>query len=167
MASMYFILSWTPKLLMHAGLSQQQGISGGMLLHLGGMTGQLALGFMSARFKLQKLTATYMLLSAICISAFGLYSDNLTLAMYAAALVGFFIMGSITALYVLSPKLYPPEIRTTGMGWAIGIGRIGAIISPFMTGVLLDLGWTTSSLFYVFAAPMIIAMLAIIYLYTD
>jgi benzoate transport len=167
MASLYFVLSWTPKLLVHAGLSAQQGISGGMILHLGGITGQLALGFLSVRFGLQKLMTIYMFLSALFISIFAVYSNDLTIAMYAASLVGFFLMGSITGLYMLSPKLYPPEIRTTGMGWAIGIGRIGAIISPFIAGVLLDLNWGTSSLFFVFAIPMIIGMLAIIFIYTE
>jgi MFS transporter, AAHS family, vanillate permease len=167
MASLYFVLSWTPKLLVHAGLSTQQGISGGMILHLGGITGQLVLGFISARLNLQKLTGTYMILAAIFISVFAVYSNDLTLAMYAAAFVGFFLMGSITGLYALSPKLYPTDIRTTGMGWAIGIGRIGAIISPFMAGILLDQAWTTSSLFFVFATPMVIAMLAILFIHPD
>ena len=167
MASLYFILSWTPKLLVHAGLSAQQGISGGMILHLGGMIGQLALGFMSARFGLQKLMTCYMFLAAVFISVFSVYSNNLTIAMYTASLVGFFVMGSITGLYVLSPKLYPPEIRTTGMGWAIGVGRIGAILSPFIAGVLLDLNWGTTSLFFVFAIPMFIAMLAVVFIYTE
>ncbi len=167
MASLYFVLSWTPRLLVHAGLSAQQGISGGMILHLGGISGQLVLGFISARFHLHKLIGSYMLLAAVFVSVFAVYSDDLMPAMYAAAFVGFFLMGSITGLYALSPRLYPPSIRTTGMGWAIGIGRTGAIISPFITGVLLDLGWTTSSLFFVFSVPMIIAMLAIVLIRTD
>lgn len=167
MASLYFVLSWTPKLLVHAGLSAQQGISGGMILHLGGITGQLVLGFLSVRFGLQRLMTIYMFLAAVFISIFAVFSNDLTIAMYTASLVGFFLMGSITGLYMLSPKLYPPEIRTTGMGWAIGIGRIGAIISPFIAGVLLDLNWGTTSLFFVFAIPMIIGMLAIIFIYTD
>lgn len=167
MAGVYFVLSWMPKLLIHAGLSENQGISGSMILHIGGMTGQLVLGFISARFNLKKLTGAYMLLAAVFMSLFAVYSNDLNFAMYLGAFVGFFLLGSITGLYILSPALYPAEIRTTAMGWAIGIGRIGAILSPFITGVLLDLGWGTSSLFFVFAIPMIIAMFAMLLIRTD
>lgn len=167
MAGVYFVLSWTPNLLMLAGLSEEQGISGGLILHIGGITGQLALGFLSVKFNLKKLTGTYMFLSAVVMCLFAFFSNDLDLAMYLAAFVGFFLLGSITGLYILSPALYPAEIRTTAMGWAIGIGRIGAILSPFITGVLLDLGWGTSSLFFVFAIPMMIAMFAMLLIRTD
>jgi MFS transporter, AAHS family, vanillate permease len=167
MASLYFVMSWTPKLLEHAGLTAQQGISGGMILHGGGITGQLMLGFISAKLNLKKLITAYMLFATVFITLFAVYTNQLSIALYMVFFVGFFLMGSITSLYMLSPKLYPPEIRTTGMGWAIGIGRIGAIISPFLAGVLLDLNWTTSSMFFVFALPALIAMFAIVFIHTE
>ena len=52
-------------------------------------------------------------------------------------------------------------IRTTGMGWAIGIGRLGAILAPLTAGLLVDAGWETAHLYYVFAVPFIGALLAL------
>ncbi|NKB38603.1 MAG: MFS transporter [Gammaproteobacteria bacterium] len=167
MASLYFVLSWTPKLLVLAGQSENQGISGGMLLQLGGIAGQFVLGFTSVRFGLKKLAGYYMFLSALLMTLFALYSGDLQLATIIGFSVGFFLFGAITCFYILGPALYPPEIRTTGMGWAIGVGRIGAILSPATTGVLLDMGWQSSSLYYVFAVPMLIAMLAILLIKTS
>ncbi len=166
MASLYFVLSWTPKLLVLAGQSENQGISGGMLLQLGGIAGQFVLGFVSVHFALKKLAGWYMFLSALLMVLFALYAGNLQLATVIGLSVGFFLFGAIACLYILGPALYPTEIRTTGMGWAIGVGRIGAILSPATTGVLLDMGWQSASLYYVFAVPMLIAMLAILLIKT-
>ena len=161
MASLYFVLSWTPKLLVTAGLSETQGISGGMLLQLGGIAGQFVLGFISIKFALQKLSIVYMLASALFMCLFALHAEQLSIALFTGFSVGFFLFGAITCLYILGPSLYPAEIRTTGMGWAIGVGRIGAILSPAITGVLLDLQWGTPALYYAFAIPMIVAVLTL------
>jgi benzoate transport len=167
MASMYFVLSWTPKLLMDAGSSTKQGISGGMILHLGGIIGQLAFGFLSAKFALKRLIIIYMFVAAVCMILFGMYSHESIIAMYIAVGVGFFLMGAITGFYTLCPALYPADIRATAMGWAIGIGRIGAIFSPFVAGVLLDLEWTSSSLFIVFSIPMLVGLIFVMSIRTD
>ena len=102
------------------------------------------------------------LLSGIC-----MFFNDLNFLMYLGFSVGFFLFGSITSLYILVPSLYPAEIRTTGMGAGIGVGRIGAILSPTITGVLLDMGLQTSSLFVIFSLPMLIAMVAILFIRTD
>lgn len=67
----------------------------------------------------------------------------------------------MAGLYGLVPATYPAQVRATGMGWAIGIGRIGAIVAPTMAGLLLDGGWQPASLYYVFALPLVVAALAV------
>lgn len=90
MASLYFVLSWTPKLLEIAGLSKGQGISGGMILHIGGISGQLFLGYIAGRFKLRKVMVVYMFLATVFTCVFGFFSDNLSVSMYLAGVSGFF-----------------------------------------------------------------------------
>lgn len=131
MFSVYFSLSWTPKLLVQAGLSAQQGVTGGVLLN------------------------------ALFTALFGLASASLGWAFAAAVGVGVFLFASMAGLYGLVPATYPAQVRATGMGWAIGIGRIGAIVAPTMAGLLLDGGWQPASLYYVFALPLIAAGLAV------
>lgn len=164
MSGVYFVFSWTPKLLIHAGLSENEGISGGMILQIGGIIGQALFGFLCITLRAKLLSVVYMFFSAVLMCIFAFYSSNLTVAMYLGAGVGFFLFGSINGLYVLSPSLYPAQIRTTGIGWGIGVGRFGAIIAPFLTGVLLDMGWETSRLYLVFAVPMLVAMAAILFI---
>jgi MFS family permease len=64
----------------------------------------------------------------------------------------------MAGLYAFAPIVYPARIRTTGMGWAIGIGRFGAILAPLTVGVLLDRGWSPPSRYYAFALPLLVAI---------
>jgi benzoate transport len=158
MFTFYFVLSWTPKLLVAAGLSAQQGVTGGVLLNLGGIIGGGLFGYISSRVNLRKLAAAYFIMGALTLVLFGLVASNLTMAFAIALLMGACITGCMAGLYALAPTLYPAAVRTTGMGWAIGIGRIGAILAPTIVGFLIDGGWKTSDLYYAFAIPLVIAM---------
>jgi MFS family permease len=68
----------------------------------------------------------------------------------------------MAGLYAFAPATYPATVRTTGLGWAIGMGRIGAIVAPLMAGVLLDGGWQPPNLYYAFALPLVAAFLAVL-----
>jgi MFS transporter, AAHS family, 4-hydroxybenzoate transporter len=59
-------------------------------------------------------------------------------------------------LYSLAAKLYPTQIRATGIGGAVGVGRIGAIIGPLLGGILIGIGLTMSSNFIIFAVPTLL-----------
>ena len=163
MSGVYFVLSWTPKLLTLAGLSETEGISGGLILQVGGILGQVIFGLLCFKILSKWLSVFFMFFSAFFMCLFAWFASDLAMAIYLGAFVGFFLFGSINGLYVLSPALYPAEIRTTGIGWGIGVGRIGAIIAPFVTGALLDLGWESSRLYIVFAVPLLLAMSAVLY----
>ena len=71
--------------------------------------------------------------------------------------VGFFIVGSQTANNAVVALAYPTAIRSTGVSWAIGIGRIGAIVGPLLGGLLLSLHWQSTTLFIVGAIPALAA----------
>ena len=68
----------------------------------------------------------------------------------------------MAGFYALTPALYGPQLRTTGMGWGIGIGRIGAILAPMATGLLVDRGWHAVELYWLFALTFMIAALALV-----
>ncbi len=160
MFSFYFVLSWTPKLLVEAGLSTEQGISGSVILSFGGIIGSLLLGYIAARIGLQRLVGTYMVATSLLMVLFGMFSGQLLTAFSIAIVLGFFLYGSMVGLYAMTPSLYATELRTTGMGWAIGIGRFGAVIAPFAAGLMLQEGVSTTFMFTFFAVPMVLAMLA-------
>jgi benzoate transport len=161
MFSFYFVTSWTPKLLVSAGLSSRQGITGGVLLNLGGIAGGFLFAYLAPRFALRPLASAYLLLTAACVSVFGACAADLGAAFPAAIAIGLFLFGSMVGLYAVTPLLYPAAIRATGMGWAIGVGRLGAILAPLTAGLLLDRGWVTAHLYYFFALPLILAVVAV------
>jgi benzoate transport len=162
MLCFYFVVSWTPKLLVAAGLSSTQGISGGVVLSLGGIVGGVALGIASSRFRLGRVIASFMLLTSVAMALFGVLASGLASALPLAFTVGFFIYGAMMGLYALTPQLHPPLLRATGMGFAIGMGRVGGILSPIIAGFLLDASWRAEQVFLAFATPMLVAVLAVL-----
>ncbi len=156
----YFFMSWTPKLLIDAGLSEEVGLSGGIILNAGAIVGGIVLGLLASRIRLNWLQSGYALLGGGLLIAFGLYSGVLSAALILAFLVGFFGTGCIMGAYAAVPQLYPTEVRTTGTGMAIGLGRWGGVASPTVAGLLLDAGWNSAELYFVFSVPLFLAGIA-------
>ncbi|MGS2644490.1 MFS transporter [Streptosporangium sp. LJ11] len=161
MFGFYFVTSWTPKLLVEAGMSATQGITGGLLLNLGGIFGTTLLGLLAARFALRRVLLGYALataaLLAVFVPAISVYALVLTLGV----LIGLFINGCVAGLYALTPSIYPPQVRATGVGWGIGVGRIGAIVSPLVAGWLLDAGWGAGQLYLLVAVVLAVGGLVV------
>lgn len=160
----YFFVLWTPKLLINAGLSEKEGLSGGVIIHAGAILGGVALGFMASRIRLNWLQAGYALLGGVFLIAFGAYAGELYAAIALAFLVGMFGTGCIMGAYAAVPQLYPTEIRTTGTGVAIGLGRVGGVLAPVLAGVLLDWNWQGPDLFLIFSVPLFAAAAAALFL---
>ena len=162
MCGWYFVVNWTPKILIDAGLSMDGGLSGGLLLSLGGVIGGIALGFLAGRIKVNRLAATFMALSVVGMTVFGMLSTNLALMLGVTFLIGFFLAGSMIGLYAIIPDVYPTRVRSTGTGWAIGVGRLGAVVGPFLAGVLISAGWDRSAYYFVLALPLVLAMMLVL-----
>ena len=82
--------------------------------------------------------------------------------MVTALLIGIISNAAMAGLYAVGPPLYPTAIRATGMGWALGIGRFGSIISPLVGGALLDHGWRPAGLYTLVGVPFAVAAVAIL-----
>jgi MFS transporter, AAHS family, vanillate permease len=160
MVSFYFVLSWTPKLLVDAGLRPEEGISGGVLLNVGGIAGALVLGLLAARVGPFRIVASTMVAGALTIVAFARFGTMLVPALVLALVVGYFLFGSMVGLYAIMPSVYPAEVRNTGSGLSIGVGRIGAAVAPYGAGLLLQAGRSSSETYVVFAAPLFVAAAA-------
>jgi benzoate transport len=162
MAGFYFIVSWTPRLLNTAGLSASQGMTGGVLLNLGGIAGCGLFAFAAVRADAHRLLFGALVASAVLIAGFGLAVTRLNVALWTALLLGMVANAAMAGLYAVGPPLYPTAVRATGMGWAIGIGRFGAILAPLASGALLDHGWAPAQLYFLFSAPFAIAGVAML-----
>jgi benzoate transport len=155
--TLYFLLNWTPTVLVEAGVSTERAIGAGMLLNLGGGVGMLVLGHLSGRWPMHPLMSGFFVLGGVLIMAIGQASGavNLLLALTVAA--GFFSLGGLIGLYSLAARLYPDSARATGVGLALGAGRFGAILGPYTGGVLVSLGWPMGRYFLLLALPLVAA----------
>lgn len=161
MAAFYFATSWTPRLLEQSGFSAQQGISGGMLLNMGGAAAAFIISIFALRFKMRAISVIVFLGGAAVFVAMSLSLGNLGLALIFAVGVGAFTNGAASGLFALAPDCYPTAARTTGVGLVSAIGRVGAILAPILAGLLIDLSWTPSSLFLLFAVPLALGAIAV------
>lgn len=164
MSAFYFVTNWTPKILTDAGLSRDAGISGGVLIAIGGVVGGLTLGLLSRRFLMNNIGATYMGLAVVSMITFGLLQFDLRIMLPVAFLIGFFVAGAIICLYALLPDLYPTRMRNSGAGWALGIGRLGAVVGPYVAGLLIDAGWQRSDYYFALSLPILISVIAVLQL---
>lgn len=161
MFSFYFVSSWTPALLKEAGMTTEQSVSVGMMIALGGTCGALLYGLLASRWPARSVLILFTIAASGTVIIFILSASILWLAMIFGILVGALMNGCISGLYTLNPSIYAADIRSTGVGWAIGIGRIGAILAPTAAGLLLDGGWDKQSLYIGVAFVLLCATAAL------
>ncbi|KRW97935.1 MFS transporter [Paracoccus sp. MKU1] len=160
----YFLVSWITQLSVQSGLAVENAIYAGALFNLGGFIGTFVIGGFGTRYGLQRATCIALLCGAAVVAAFGYLSISLTVTLTLAFLAGFTTNGGFNAFYALAAALYPTEIRSTGIGWAMGIGRIGAVIGPMLGGILIGQGLGLAGLMAVFAVPLLIAGLSALFI---
>jgi len=160
MGGYYFVFSWTPKLLASSGLSAQQGITSGVLLSLGGIFGTVIFAFIAKSVDVRKLIAFCLFIASALMGVFAFGTHNLVGLLTGVALGGM-STSAMAGFYALTPALYTADLRTTGMGFGIGVGRFGAILAPIATGILVDRGWHALQLYLLFAGTFIVAALAL------
>ncbi len=155
-AALYFLASWIPKLSSTAGLPLNLAIYAGAVFNLGAVFGIALSGYLSQKLGLKRTISSFLLLSALVMMVFGFAQGSATiLPMF--GLIGFLIQGGFVGLYAIAARLYPTELRTTGVGWAIGAGRTGAIAGPFVGGLLVAYGLSIGANFRLFAITLILA----------
>lgn len=164
-ASLYFLTTWIPKLAAATGLSVELAIYAGTIFNLGAFAGIVSQGFLSARFGLQKTIFWYLAFTALLMVLFGFFKGSV-LVLILFGLIGFGVQGGFVGMYSVAAKLYPVDRRATGVGWAVGAGRIGAIAGPLVGGLLIGWGLSMAANFIAFAVPTIIAGIATLFITT-
>ncbi len=155
--SLYFLMSWIPKLIVDAGLSLASGIYTSAAFNLGGVAGIFVLGWLSTRIALSALIGTFLCAGAVLMLGFGALPRQALPLMVATVLVGLLMQGGFVGLYAAAAKLYGTQVRATGVGWAIGLGRFGAVVGPWLGGLLIAAQTSLATSFALFAAPLLVA----------
>ena len=155
----YFLANWLPTVLNDLGASVSEAVMIGSLLQVGGVVGTFALGSVIDRFSFRALALVYFG-AVFAVGAIGQLSHSAALVSIAIFAAGFCVVGGQIAANALAAAFYPTSVRSSGVGWALGIGRIGSIIGPLVGGMLLAAKWSTSAVFMTAAAAALCAALA-------
>lgn len=155
----YALSSWLPKLMASAGYSLGSSLSFLLALNFGGMAGAILGGWLGDRLNLVKVMIGFFLAACLSISLLGINSPMPVLYLL-IFIAGATTIGTQILLYAATAQLYGLNIRSTGLGWASGIGRNGAIVGPLLGGALMGIEMPLQLNFMAFAVPGAIAALA-------
>jgi AAHS family 4-hydroxybenzoate transporter-like MFS transporter len=156
---LYFLSNWLPTVLNDLGASMSAAAAIGSMLQVGGVVGTFALGSIIDRFSFRALALVYFI-AVFAVGAIGQLGHSVLFVTMAIFAAGFCIVGGQIAANALAAGFYPTPVRATGVGWALGIGRVGSIVGPLIGGALLSANWSTASVFAAAAGAALCAALA-------
>ncbi len=149
----YFILFWLPAILHAKGLPPSQAIFATTMYALGSIICALLTAPIVDRFGVERIIACVLCLGAGCVLTVGLFELPFAVLCLVVCGAGIGIGGCQHGINSVSGALYPTEIRATGAGWALGLGRVGQIGGPLVGGTLLGLGWAARDIFLAASIP--------------
>lgn len=158
----YFVISWLPAVLRQASMPISAGVTAISLFSLGGILGSLVQGVTMERVGARRLLALEFFASVLLIGSLGVVPASFGLIVAVAFVLGVLVQGAQAGLNALVAGFYPTAIRSTGVGWALGVGRIGSIVGPILGGVMLSLDWSLQQIFLAGTAPAFCAGLAVL-----
>lgn len=158
---MYFLVNWLPALFKRSGLTMSAAIITAAMLNLGGVLGGVAFGRMIDRMRPYVVLGTAYAFAAVCIAIMATAGTNLNVLLPSVFCAGIGVVGAQIGMNAVSAGVYPTALRSTGVGWALGIGRVGSIVGPTVGAALLAMGWETRSILLAAAAPALVAAVAV------
>lgn len=161
MLTFYFLLNWIPKNMVDLGFTVQDGIFSSVLINLGGIIGCFLFGYLADRISARVLSPYYFVALFCSILVLASLQGGLALLFAASFVFGFFLIGSMASLYAIVPSIYPASVRNTGTGLAIGVGRMGAVVGPYLGGLLIAAGWQRMAYYSLLAVPVLVSALAV------
>jgi AAHS family 4-hydroxybenzoate transporter-like MFS transporter len=157
---LYFLNAWLPTVIHDAGIVLEKAIILTALFQVGGALGSLIIGRLLDRFLSFRVLACAYLLAGVFVLFIGAAEKSLALLAITIFAAGCGIIGGQSSANALAAEYYPTSMRSTGVGWALGIGRIGSIAGPILGGFLLSFEQETRHVFWAAAIPVLIACAA-------
>jgi len=151
--NLFFLANWLPLLSTRMGFSSSIAVLLGTTLQLGGLIGAVFMGPLIDRVGYYRVLVPAFLIAGLAVAAIGEPGLSLPLLYLVIFTAGICIVGAQPALNALASTLYPTEIRATGVGWSLGVGRAGAIVGPVVAAQLVALNWSSQTLFLAAAVP--------------
>jgi len=159
LVTLHFIANWLPTVIESTGVPLQRAVIVTSLFQVGGTVGGIVISRLLDRGSLRPLVG-FFAMAALMIAAIGMFSRSETMLEAIVFAAGFFVVGTQFGLNALAGSSYPTFIRSTGVGWALGIGRVGSIMGPAVGGILIGLKLPLEQIFLWGATPMLVGCIA-------
>ena len=157
---LYFLNAWLPTVIHDAGIVLETAIILTALFQVGGAAGSVIMGRLLDRFPSFRVLAGAYLAAGIFVFLIGAAGKSVALLAFTIFAAGCGVIGGQSSANALAAEFYPTPIRSTGVGWALGIGRVGSIIGPLLGAILLGFEQETRRIFWAAAIPVLIASAA-------
>jgi AAHS family benzoate transporter-like MFS transporter len=156
----YALSSWLAKLMAGAGYSLGSALTFVLVLNFGAVVGAVGGGWLADRFHIKHVLVTMYALAAVSITLLG-YPVSTPVLFVLVGLAGASTIGTQIVTYAYAGQFYPAAVRATGIGWASGVGRSGAILAPIVIGTLVGMALPLQQNFIAIAIPAVIAAVAV------
>ena len=157
----YALSSWLTKLMASAGYSLGSALTFVLVLNLGAVVGAVGGGWLADRFRIKYVLVGMYALAAVSITLLG-FKVPPAMLFVLVGLAGASTIGTQIVTYAYAGQFYPMAMRSTGIGWASGIGRSGAILAPILIGTLVGMALPLEQNFMAIAIPAVLAMFAVL-----
>jgi AAHS family 4-hydroxybenzoate transporter-like MFS transporter len=156
--TVHFLTSWLPSILIRAGWPSDDALQGAVLLQLGGTVGGIVIATQMGRARPNQVLAAGYALGAICLTVMFLSSSSQSVWSLALLFGGVGIVGGQLMLTALIAEVYPLTIRSTGVGAAVTVGRMGAITAPIAGAMMIDT-LSASNILGILVLPALVCIL--------
>jgi MFS transporter, AAHS family, 4-hydroxybenzoate transporter len=155
--SLYFMISWFPTLINGLGVPLKDAVIASSLIQIGSLLGTITLATLVRKFSVFGVLGSGFMLGGVSLLLVASAGAEVPYIMLVAFIAGFFVIGTQTGANAATALVYPSRMRATGIGWALGVGRIGSFVGPAIGGLLIGLKWSIPMLFIVAALPALLA----------
>jgi AAHS family 4-hydroxybenzoate transporter-like MFS transporter len=162
--SLFFLISWLPTLLSSSGWTPANASRGGVMLQIGGIISGLIMARYVDKGKTVPAMVTAYFVSAVSLGLFLIIPSDNGAWWLLLLTIGAGTSGTQFAFNALSAAFYPPLIRSTGVGWAVGVGRIGAVLGPLFGGFILREKLATPQVLGLLVIPVVVCAISVMFL---
>jgi AAHS family 4-hydroxybenzoate transporter-like MFS transporter len=162
---LYSLSNWLPTIVTSMGYDTQTAVLVGTLLQVGGTIGTFGLAWLIARRGFTPMLTVTFAVATVSILFIGQPGITLMLLCVIVFVAGWCVVGGQPGVNAMSASFYPTYLRSTGVGAGLGVGRIGAIVGPYIGGVLIAQQWAPQQLFWAAAVPALVSMLTMLALW--
>lgn len=160
--SYYGMFLWLPSVVMAKGFTLVKSFQYVLIMTIAQLPGYFTAAYFIERYGRKFVLVVYLTLTAVSAIAFGLATTEATI-LAAGICLSFFNLGAWGGLYAYSPELYPTSVRSTGVGLATSVGRVGGVLAPLMVGMLVQRAVPISLIFTIFFVTILIGAAAVLF----